>query len=335
MLCELGWRVTIARAPVVTGEQHAASIAGDPRATREIEEVIGCSLCGERRMRPLLHVQDLKRDPPRWGYHVVRCPSCGLLYRHPGIRSDRLGDLYAGGYGTFLSGKYRRARRRRYRLVLDAFAPVFDAGDGRRLLDFGCGNGLFLRVAHRRGFDCHGVDLAPDAIAAARKRRSGRKTYVGAPLDVPAIAAGGFHVITMWSVLAHLATPVEDLTMLRGLLADDGVLLILTVNANSLSLKRRRAAWQGFTPNHLKFFAPATLTRLLTRAGFGAVVMRPMYGDPLEAGRSRLSPGRQRELRRVVDRGNRGNMLRAVAFADPLGPARWGMAAEARRLDSR
>jgi hypothetical protein len=30
-------------------------------------------------------------------------------------------------------------------------------------------------------------------------------------------------------------------------------------------------------------------------------------------------------LRRAVDRGNRGNMLRAAAFADPDGPARWGL----------
>jgi hypothetical protein len=34
----------------------------------------------------------------------------------------------------------------------------------------------------------------------------------------------------------------------------------------------------------------------------------------------------------VIDRGNRGGMLRALAFADPEGPGRWGMAADARRL---
>ena len=29
------------------------------------------------------------------GYAVVRCEGCGLLYRNPGIRPERLGDLYA------------------------------------------------------------------------------------------------------------------------------------------------------------------------------------------------------------------------------------------------
>jgi hypothetical protein len=141
---------------------------------------------------------------------------------------------------------------------------------------------------------------------------------------VPEIAAGGFDLVTMWSVLAHLATPVEDLTLLRSLLADDGALTILTVNANSLLLKANGSGWGGFTRNHLKFYAPATLPLLLRRAGFEAVVMRPMANDLVEAGASPLTARQERRMRRVVADGNRGNMLRAVAFARADGPARWG-----------
>jgi SAM-dependent methyltransferase len=215
---------------------------------------------------------------------------------------------------------------RRIQEVAHPYGRLFRDGAGRRLLDFGCGTGLFLELAHKRGFDCYGVDLAADAVAAARRRPSGGNVYQGAPADVPEIAAGGFDVITMWSVLAHLATPVEDLTMLRGLLADDGVLLALTVNAASLRFRRQLDAWGGFTPNHLIFFAPDTLRLLLGRAGFGAVVMPPWYGESFEPeGAPGVRPGVQRRLRRTINRGNRGNMLRVAAFADPDGPRRWGL----------
>ena len=127
----------------------------------------------------------------------------------------------------------------------------------------------------------------------------------------------------MWSVLAHLAQPVDDLTMLRTLLAPDGVLLLLTVNAGSLRLKHQLDTWGGFTANHLAFFAPDTLRLLLRRAGFRAVVMPPWYSEPVERGTTRLSAREQRHLRRVIDRGNRGNMLRAAAFVDPDAPKRW------------
>jgi SAM-dependent methyltransferase len=310
-LHELRWRRRLSRAPVVDYAEHAASVG-----VGEIEEPIPCSLCEGRAVQPLFH-------PPH-GYRVVRCVGCGLLYRNPGIRPERLGDLYAGHYSRFLTGDYAKDRLRRYRLVMDAFSPLFEDGSGRRLLDFGCGAGLFLDLAHARGFEGYGVDLSEDSIEKARAKPSGAHAYFGSPRDVPEIAAGGFDVVTMWSVLAHLATPVEDLTMLRGLLGEDGALMLLTVNANSLLLKANGDDWGGFTRNHLKIYSPSTVPLLLRRAGFAAVVMRPMANDLVEAGMAPLGARQERRLRRAVADGNRGNMLRAVAFARADGPARWG-----------
>jgi SAM-dependent methyltransferase len=325
-LLELRWAARILRAPVMSPEDHAARYADPDRRGAALEIPIACALCGGRQLQELLHPFDQKHDPPRWNYHVVRCAGCGFLFRHPGIRPERLGELYASGrYAKFLGGKYTDKRVRRYEVTMAPFGGLFANGDGRRLLDFGCGNGLFLEIAHERGFDCYGVDLAEDAVAAARQKPSGRHAYHGTPTEIPELAAGGFDVITMWSVLAHLAQPVEDLAMLRGLLGPSGVLLILTVNADSLILRRQLERWDGFTPNHLLFSSPRTLPRLLERAGFSAVVMPPWYGVPVEAGRSRLTAREQRSLRKAVDRGNRGNMLRAAAFADPVDPSRWGL----------
>jgi SAM-dependent methyltransferase len=328
-LLELRWARRIRSAPVMTPEQHAAAFADPTRRGASIEIPIACALCGGTDLQELMHVHDHRRAKPRWNYHVVRCAGCGFLFRHPGIRPERLGELYASGrYAKFLSGKYEDRRLRRYEVAMAPFGPLFELGEGRRLLDFGCGNGLFLELAHGRGFDTYGVDLAEDAVAAARQRPGGAHAYHGDPGEIPAIAAGGFDVITMWSVLAHLAEPVDDLAVLRGLLGPEGVLLLLTVNAGSLKLKRQLETWDGFTPNHLIFFSPETLPRLLRRAGFGAVVMPPWYGEPVERGTSNLRTREQRHLRRAIDRGNRGNMLRATAFADPDGPRRWGLEAQ-------
>ena len=325
-LLELRWTAMIRRAHVYTPDEHAAAFADPSRRGAGIEIPVGCHLCDGRRLQEMLHVYDHRRKTPRWNYHVVRCADCGFLFRHPGIRPERLGELYASGrYAEFLGGKYTDKRIRRYEVTMAPFGNLFASGDGRRLLDFGCGNGLFLDLAHQRGFDCYGVDLAEDAIRVARSKPSGRRAYHGTPLEVPELAAGGFDVITMWSVLAHLAEPLKDLSMLRGLLAPDGVLLILTVNADALVFRRRLKTWGGFTPNHLLFSSPRTLPLLLERSGFAAVVMPPWYGEKIETGDAALGPRAERRLRRTIDHGNRGNMLRAAAFVDPQGPARWGL----------
>jgi hypothetical protein len=94
-LLELRWTARIARAPVMTPEQHAAAVADPRRRGAGIEMPIACLLCGGARLQALLHAHDRKRKVPRWDYRVVRCAGCGLLFRHPGIRPERLGDLYS------------------------------------------------------------------------------------------------------------------------------------------------------------------------------------------------------------------------------------------------
>ena len=308
-VAEARWDRSLRTTPVISAAEHCRRVG-----MKDIEEVVPCSLCGDDRVQPLFE----PRHKKGWHYHVVRCPTCSFLYREPGIKPERLGELYSGRYDKFLTGHYGSTRLRRYRLVMEAFSPVFDEGRGRRLFDFGCGAGAFLEMAHERGFDSYGVDLSEAAIAHARTLPHGRNAYFGSPMDVPEIAAGGFDIVTMWSVLAHLPKPVEDLTMLRGLLNEQGALLILTVNANAIYLKGMRDRWDGFTENHLKFFSPQTLPLLLRKAGFGAVVFKPAYGDTIEVGSTRLKPQHVERLKRVVDdRGNQSQMMRALAFVDP------------------
>jgi Methyltransferase domain len=311
---ERRWERRLRRLPVTTLEAYAATVSPG-----EIEEIVACPLCAGR---SLAAVQVRAAGPvalQRRALPELRIPI--PQPRHPPgaagrpVQPWRLLEIPARGYS--------HQRQEDYRRVLDAFGGLFADGSGRRLLDYGCGVGFFLEVAHKRGFDASGVDLSPDAVQEARRR--GLAAWRSAPEEVPEIAAGGFDVITLWSVLAHLPRPVEDLSRLRALLAPDGVLLINTVNANSLLLKAYGTRWGGFTPNHLIFSSPETLPALLHKAGFAAVTSQPQYPRSVERGTSGLSARQQRRVRRAVERGNQGPLLRAAAFVRADGPARPGL----------
>ncbi|MEU4832175.1 class I SAM-dependent methyltransferase [Streptosporangium sp. NPDC023615] len=333
---EVRWRLRIGRTPVLRYQDYRERIL-----LEGAERFVTCRLCGETRQQPLFQRAGAGRGG---NYRVVRCPACGLLYRNPAVRpaatdtpatgrdltSPAVRDLTSPAgrdltppAGRDLSpvaapvtsppatrnrGERGRPadRRRRYRLTMDAFGPVFSSGHGRRLLDVGRGGGLFPRLAEERGFEVTGLDLPAGSVAAATARAD----------------AGGFDVITLWSVLARLPRPLEDLGCLRGLLAPGGVLLILTANAASLQLKAYGSGWRGFTRNGLMFYSAETLAALLSRTGFAGVAFAPFYGDDVEAGAVGL-PGRMdRRLRRNVETGG-GKMLRALAFADEEAIGRW------------
>jgi SAM-dependent methyltransferase len=85
--------------------------------------------------------------------------------------------------------------------VLDATA----VGPGTRLLDLGCGAGLFARAAADRGARVTGIDVDPGAVAAAAAEVPEGSFAVGRAEDPP---AGPFDVVAAVQLLMHVADPV-------------------------------------------------------------------------------------------------------------------------------
>jgi SAM-dependent methyltransferase len=85
--------------------------------------------------------------------------------------------------------------------VLDAAA----VGPGVRVLDLGCGAGVFARAAADRGARVTGLDVDRAAVAAAAAAVPAGRFEVGDAHDPP---AGPFDVVAAVQLLAHVANPV-------------------------------------------------------------------------------------------------------------------------------
>src|ERR1700730_1307663 len=82
------------------------------------------------------------------------------------------------------------------RQVAPAFEDALDAlaiAAGVRLLDVGCGAGMFLRLAADRGADVSGLDASEGMLAHARRRVPGAALVTGELEDLP-YDDGGFDV---------------------------------------------------------------------------------------------------------------------------------------------
>lgn len=92
----------------------------------------------------------------------------------------------------------------------------------RRMLDFGCGSGAFLRLANLAGFDASGVEFDEAARRAAAERSGSEVISLQSALN----SNQRFDIIHLSDVLEHLPDPIVTLRQLVRLLKPDGLLFI-------------------------------------------------------------------------------------------------------------
>jgi len=132
-------------------------------------------------------------------------------------RIDRMTDRVA-----------RRPRGRRARGVYGADAvhsfawePVLGAlslAPGDRLLDVGCGGGVFLRRALETGCRATGLDHSREMVRLARRTTGGRATVVRGSAEELPFADGEFTAISSIVAFFFFADPVRVLREMRRVL---------------------------------------------------------------------------------------------------------------------
>jgi SAM-dependent methyltransferase len=152
---------------------------------------------------------------------------------------------------------------------------------GSRLLDVGCGGGLFLRIMKRLGHEVQGIELSP--IAAERARAAGLPVFLGPVEQFDAEHPGRrYDLITVNHVLEHVPRPVATLEAMRHLLAHQGSIFIAVPNADCPFCRTLRDRWHSTDlPFHLMQFTPESLRGAGEQAG---LVVRSLTTDSLPGG---------------------------------------------------
>jgi 2-polyprenyl-6-hydroxyphenyl methylase / 3-demethylubiquinone-9 3-methyltransferase len=145
--------------------------------------------------------------------------------------------------------------------------------EGKIALDVGCGAGLLAEPLARLGAKVTGIDASPDVIAVAREHASAMGLEIDYRVgDVKALE-GQFDLVTSMEVIEHVADPAAFVKGLAKRLAPDGLLVMSTPNATSLSRLMMITIGEGTrriprgTHDFDKFIAPDRMKALLSDAG--------------------------------------------------------------------
>ena len=226
---------------------------------------VPCALCGADQPRPFLRKE---------GFSVVRCPNCDLVYVDPRPVPSVVRSLYEEP--SYFSGdewyfdyigyeKNHRALFRRVVAILNRHCP----GKGR-LVDVGCAAGFLLDTARAEGWAVTGVDLSP-TMAHYAAHALGLDVRLGT-LEECRLPEASFDAVTLCDSLEHVLNPLATMREVHRILRPGGIALIITPNIASPLARLLGARWPHLTPReHIYYFAPHSLRRLIATAGFECV----------------------------------------------------------------
>lgn len=244
-----------------------------------------CNLCGGTSAAKVL-------ETPRLEGPLLRCDACGLLFVD--ARGDRYVFQEGGDAETRARVSEQIAGAARADLHLDpeieeAERVVRQRGLARRLdliaehrgrgrlLEVGCSGGDLLALALARGYTPQGVEpnqrLAEHAAALA-----GVPVFPGT-LSEARLPPGSADIAVMLHVIEHLPDPAAEVDRLYQVLVPGGLLVVETPSANNPVFRRAPGRWRQIIPEHLWFYTPDTLRRLLEGHGFRVRELRTVGKD--------------------------------------------------------
>jgi SAM-dependent methyltransferase len=196
--------------------------------------------------------------PFRVDYH--RCRACALLQQHP-LPTD-VGAMYEDY--PIHEKKSRLYDALRWLVMGGLYYDARRHPPGTRIVDYGCGDGSYLRTLAGKGFDLTGYE--PDEGQATRLAQ-----LLGLPvhhsLDTLFTTVDGkAEVLAMHFVVEHLTDLDGGFETARRLLAPGGVFYFVVPHEHSLEKRLFGRKWHNLDPpRHVSFPETAHVERIAAR----------------------------------------------------------------------
>ncbi len=241
-------------------------------------EYVACNLCGQDmthvRFPSTLQEEDRPRNveafrctSPGYGRHhtIVQCLNCGLVYTNPRFDDEQILDSYVAVEDPL----YLEEREGRVLTFERHLRPLekIKAPPGK-LLDVGAYTGVFVEIAAQHGWEAYGVE--PSHWAVEQARACGLHMIEGT-LASPELEAASFDVMTMWDVIEHVTDPLGEIRQAQRLLKPGGLIVIHTMDIDSLFARLIGSRWPWLMEMHIYYFSQRTLRAMLEKAGFTVI----------------------------------------------------------------
>jgi len=237
------------------------------------EDVNTCPVCGSTERIFFL---------ARMGLEIWRCKSCTHRYQHPRITFEKACDLYADdktASDIYTQPIQKEVDYKKYQYGLDLVRQLKPPGFDR-IMDIGCGAGLFLEVAFQNGWNtCVGID-ANRRYSEFYQEAKGIQYIQSSFEELDRERLGtNYDCITLWNVLEHLFDLQGIVSEIKNMLKPRGLLFIMVPNVESMATRLIREKSATFNWKHLSHFSPSSLKTLMSHHDLQCIHMETAISE--------------------------------------------------------
>jgi 2-polyprenyl-3-methyl-5-hydroxy-6-metoxy-1,4-benzoquinol methylase len=234
-----------------------------------------CPLCKKENVFLYTIAKDYQNKQDNSEYKAYKCRNCDIIFQYPLPKTEDFDKLYPENYYAhvddgqipFLTGLLRvfmQDKKKALKFFMGKrLFPYFDIlTRSQKVLDIGCGKGLFLDVLKEQGKETFGFE--PDVNATKILEKKGH----GVCSDLSDIQDNSFDLITMFQVLEHIENPSVLVHEIYRILKPGGYFIVETPNSVS-KLASNKKFWRALEfPRHLILHSPQSVKHLLDKEAF-------------------------------------------------------------------
>lgn len=237
------------------------------------ENLDRCFICGSTNFEHFIN---------RFGMDYYRCKKCTHRFLSPRLKEEKAGELYAkekSMTNVYAQDMQSEVDKIKYEYGLNLIEE-FLINKKENILDIGCGNGHFVNVASKNGWNSAiGVDINPSFYDLPYD--SNGIQFINCEfrnLDLKKLNLN-FETITLWDVLEHIYNPIKMLKEIHSVMNENGILLVMVPNVNSLASRIIRDKSPTFTWGHVSSFSEKSLRYLLSENGFQCLLLETVITE--------------------------------------------------------
>lgn len=209
--------------------------------------------------------------------NIFKCTGCGIVSLE-NYSAKKLDDTYWNNsqhIAVYEDPQIQIEASKEFIQRLKIIEEIIPKG---RILDIGCGIGVFLRIARQNGWNANGVEVSTTAARYAREKY-GLNVHEGS-IETCQLEDENFDACTLWDVIEHIENPIIALREISHKIRKGGLLIIKTPNELSLYRFLARAVYRlsrgritflldyAYYVPHYFYYDKHTIVRLLQDFGF-------------------------------------------------------------------